>query len=38
VHVSNILSKLGVATRVQAAALAHRRALVAVPADVKDGR
>ena len=28
VHVSNILSKLGVATRVEAAALAHRRGLV----------
>ena len=28
VHVSNILSKLGVATRVQAAALAHRRGLM----------
>jgi DNA-binding NarL/FixJ family response regulator len=27
VHVSNILSKLGVATRVEAAALAHRRGL-----------
>jgi DNA-binding CsgD family transcriptional regulator/tetratricopeptide (TPR) repeat protein len=33
VHVSNILSKLGVATRVQAAAVAHRRGLVAVSAD-----
>jgi DNA-binding NarL/FixJ family response regulator len=28
VHVSNILAKLGVATRVQAAAVAHRRGLV----------
>ncbi len=28
VHVSNILSKLGVATRVEAAALAHRRGLI----------
>lgn len=37
VHVSNILSKLSVATRVQAAALAHRRGLVAVTADVDDG-
>jgi DNA-binding NarL/FixJ family response regulator len=27
VHVSNILAKLGVATRVEAAALAHRRGL-----------
>jgi len=36
VHVSNILSKLGVATRVQAAALAHRRGLIAVSADADD--
>jgi ATP/maltotriose-dependent transcriptional regulator MalT len=28
VHVSNILSKLGVATRVEAAAMAHRRGLI----------
>jgi DNA-binding NarL/FixJ family response regulator len=28
VHVSNILAKLGVSTRVEAAALAHRRGLV----------
>jgi ATP/maltotriose-dependent transcriptional regulator MalT len=38
VHVSNILSKLGVATRVQAAAVAHRRGLVAVSADIEDAR
>ena len=30
VHVSNILSKLGVSTRVEAAAMAHRRGLVRV--------
>jgi DNA-binding CsgD family transcriptional regulator len=29
VHVSNILAKLGVSTRVEAAALAHRRGLAA---------
>ncbi len=34
VHVSNILSKLGVATRVEAAAVAHRRGLVRAQADV----
>ena len=33
VHVSNILSKLGVSTRVEAAALAHRRGLVQASAD-----
>ncbi|MGN6872091.1 MAG: helix-turn-helix transcriptional regulator [Solirubrobacteraceae bacterium] len=33
VHVSNILSKLDVSTRVEAAALAHRRGLTSTPAD-----
>jgi DNA-binding CsgD family transcriptional regulator len=33
VHVSNILAKLGVATRVEAAALAHRRGLTHTPAE-----
>ena len=33
VHVSNILSKLGVSTRVEAAALAHRRGLVQASSD-----
>ena len=33
VHVSNILSKLGVTTRVEAAALAHRRGLIRSSAD-----
>ena len=33
VHVSNILAKLGVSTRVEAAALAHRRGLVQASAD-----
>jgi DNA-binding NarL/FixJ family response regulator len=32
--VSNILSKLGVSTRVEAAALAHRRGLVKASADL----
>ena len=31
VHVSNILAKLGVASRVEAAAVAHRLGLVAGP-------
>jgi ATP/maltotriose-dependent transcriptional regulator MalT len=31
VHVSNILAKLGVATRVEAAAMAHRMGLVRIP-------
>jgi DNA-binding NarL/FixJ family response regulator len=31
VHVSNILSKLGVSTRVEAAALVHRRGLTRAP-------
>ena len=34
VHVSNILGKLGVASRVEAAALAHRRGLLRTAADV----
>jgi DNA-binding CsgD family transcriptional regulator len=34
VHVSNILGKLGVASRVEAAALAHRRGLLRASADV----
>jgi DNA-binding NarL/FixJ family response regulator len=33
VHVSNILAKLGVSTRVEAAALAHRRGLTHTPAE-----
>jgi DNA-binding CsgD family transcriptional regulator len=33
VHVSNILAKLGVATRIEAAALVHRRGLAGAPAD-----
>jgi DNA-binding CsgD family transcriptional regulator len=32
VHVSNILGKLGVSGRVEAAALAHRRGLVEIEA------
>ena len=31
VHVSNILAKLGVASRVEAAAVAHRLGLLAAP-------
>jgi DNA-binding CsgD family transcriptional regulator/tetratricopeptide (TPR) repeat protein len=34
VHVSNILGKLGVASRVEAAALAHRRGLLNASADI----
>ncbi|HEX5195369.1 MAG TPA: response regulator transcription factor, partial [Solirubrobacteraceae bacterium] len=34
VHVSNILSKLGVASRVEAAAVAHRRGLLGAAADI----
>jgi len=34
VHVSNILSKLGVGTRVGAAAMAHRRGMVSASAEV----
>jgi len=33
VHVSNILAKLGVSTRVEAAALAHRRGLADAPSE-----
>jgi len=33
VHVSNILAKLGVSTRVEAAALAHRRGIADAPSD-----
>jgi len=33
VHVSNILAKLGVSSRVEAAALAHRRGIADAPAD-----
>jgi DNA-binding NarL/FixJ family response regulator len=32
VHVSNILAKLGVASRVEAAALAHRQGIADAPA------
>jgi DNA-binding NarL/FixJ family response regulator len=40
VHVSNILSKLGVSTRVEAAAMAHRMGLMRPTSgsEVGDGR